>query len=1088
MANEKPEPVRRSKEEQRLLDIADAVTDGTSSDLLADVLKAFSAREEEDSSPSTISALGNNATIVPIVGPDGRTIIPVGTDGKTIVPLLAADGRTIIPIGTDGAKAARMGTMAPDRKAGTMAPEQRPTREPKRTDGRVVAGDTHFIEAFGLNTKAVVVPQAPPDQIAEDDDEAAEETPRGAPPRQYTPGGQTITPPSTTVDANTPREGVTLVPDATPLGGLRARGVEITEVSANKKEKKKSAWSGSSSHDQDTEEERADAAAASRNHGSEATTHRGVLADVAVARTLTRRYAEIGTLGSGGMGEVFRVLDRDLNRTVALKAIRRDLMANPRALSRFVSEAQVTGQLQHPGIVPVHDIGRLPDGRMYFAMQEVRGRELGDVIREVHEARSAVGWEPAPSGWTFRRLVDAFLKVCEAVGYAHVRKVIHRDIKPENILVGEFGEVLVLDWGLARVTDDDIDFTDDLGQAIVTDRARDNRNATVAGAIAGTPAYMPPEQARGDREAQGTWSDVWSLGAVLYELLSGRAPFVGPDAESILAMVLKQDVAPLPATADVPEPLRNVVSKALQRDPRKRYRNAGELAADINAWIEGSRRREAALLLVRQAEERGRSIGGMAGRAAALRAEADRHLSTLHPTETVDLKRLAWRRFEEARGLERGADVLETVAAQLASAALVQVTDLPEAHAFLADHYQRAHARAEARGNEAATERYRTLLQAHDNGRHAKYLAGDGTITLFTDPEEATVDMFRYVERDRMMVLEPFGKPQKLPLRGMPIPMGSYQFVIRAPNRHVTRYPVHIRRGEHWQGISPDTTSTVPIYLPSQNEVEEDEIYVPPGWFSAGIDVETNTPRAKVWIDGFVIQRFPVTNAQYLEFLNDLLRKWRNEDALRFAPWPHVRAFAGAMQLEKDRSGHYALPPDTNGDPIGRDWPVSMIDWNGAVAYAQWVSARDGKPWTLPYEFEWEKAARGVDGRTFPMGNHMDPTWTCMGDSHLGHPTHASVEAYPADESPYGVCGMAGNVRDWCRDRYTVRGPRISSKAKIGLDRQTAPIHGEPIRRAVRGGSWMGRAEDCASTWRNGFLDDEHLIDVGFRLVRALVR
>jgi eukaryotic-like serine/threonine-protein kinase len=1062
-SHDKPEPVRRSKEEQRLLDIADAVGEGGSSDLLADVLKAFSAREEDESSPITLSPTGEGATIVPIIGPDGRTIIPVGPDGRTIVPLLAADGRTVIPVGTDGTKAAKMGTMTPEGRG-------------RGNVGRLVAGSGPLVEALEVKRKPSPR-EAPLPQILEDADDGAGETPRAPPPREYRPGGQTITPATTTPDRPFVREGVTLVPDMNPTGRLLARDVVINELSADKRRR-------DGGDDGSTQEK---TPSSSRHHGEPAT-HKGALADVAVARTLTRRYAEIGTLGSGGMGEVFRVLDRDLNRTLALKAIRRDLMENPRALSRFVSEAQVTGQLQHPGIVPVHDIGRLPDGRMYFAMQEVRGRELGDVIREVHDSRTAVGWEPAPSGWTFRRLIDAFLKVCEAVAYAHVRKVIHRDIKPENILIGEYGEVLVLDWGLARVTDEDIDFTDDLGQAIVTDRARDGRNATVAGAIAGTPAYMPPEQARGDRDAQGTWSDVWSLGAVLYEILAGHAPYVGPDAEAILAMVTKRDPIALPTTPDIPEALRLSATKALQRDPRKRHRNAGELAEDINGWIEGSKRREAALLLVRQAEERSKSIGGMAGRAAALRAEADRHLATLHPTESVELKKLAWRRFEEARGLERGADVLETVAAQLASAALVQVTDLPEAHAFLADHYQKAHARAESRGNDAAAERHRTLLQAHDNGRHAKYLAGDGTITLLTDPDDATVEMFRYVERDRMMVLEPFGKSLKTPIRAMPIPMGSYLFTLRAPNRHVTRYPVHIRRGEHWEGISPDTTSTVPVYLPSQNEIEEDEIYVAPGWFWAGIDVETGTPRAKVWLDGFVIQRYCVTNQQYVEFLNDLLRKWRNDDAQRFAPWPHVRAFAGAMQLNKDRSGHFALPPDVDGDPIGRDWPVSMVDWNGAVAYAQWASARDGKPWTLPYELEWEKAARGVDGRMFPMGPHLDPTWTCMGDSHLSRPMHASIEAHPEDESPYGVCGMAGNVRVWCRDRYTVRGPRISSKSRIGLDRQTAPIHGEPVRRAVRGGSWMSRAEDCATTWRNGFLDDEHLIDVGFRLVRALVR
>lgn len=801
-------------------------------------------------------------------------------------------------------------------------------------------------------------------------------------------------------------------------------------------------------------------------------------------RRMTRRFDEIGVLGAGGMGEVFKVVDRDLNRVLALKVIRHELVHSKRAMSRFIAEAQVTGQLQHPGIVPVHEVGRLPDGRMYFAMREVRGRDLGSVILEVHNARSVHGWQPGPSGWTFRRLIDAFHKIAETVAYAHSRHVIHRDIKPENILLGDYGEVLVLDWGLARIMGQPDVHEADIGEMIVTDRARDSANVTVVGAVAGTPSYMPPEQATGDRDSQGPHSDVWSLGACLYEILVGRAPFIGVDAESILQQVISRNPEPVPESPDIPEPLRQIVSKSLARLPQDRYRNAGELAKDLEAWLEGARRREQALGLLKQAEERSKHISRLLPRAEALRNEADRLLSNVHPTDPVELKRMAWQRLEEARGLERGSEVLETVVAQLASAALTQAPDLVEAHQFLANHYRRAHARAEAKGNDNAAERYRTLLQAQYSGNHARYLQGEGALTLVTDPPGATVEIFKYVERDRKLVREPFGTKQRTPIRAMPLPMGSYLLVISAIGRLPVRYPVFIRREEHWDGIPPGEASPYAIRLPEVEELDDHEVYVPGGWTWFGVDPESNgrMPRRRVWVDGFAMHRFPVTNGEYLEFLDDLNRRWRQADATRYAPTPHPRSFGGYGAMALDRAMRFTLPTAANGVVIGHDWPVTMLDWPSVTAYASWLTVRSGKKWWLPSEIEWEKAARGVDARLYPMGPHLDPTWCVMGESHDGRVSAQPIDACPEDSSPYGVRGLAGNVRDWCREPYLARGPRIFDERPV-IERGT-PSHDGPQWRVVRGGSWVSRAEDCTTTWRNGFLDDDRLIDVGFRLVR----
>ena len=211
------------------------------------------------------------------------------------------------------------------------------------------------------------------------------------------------------------------------------------------------------------------------------------------------RYEDLGQLGRGGMGEVRRVRDRELGRAVAMKILHPELCRRPDVLARFVEEAQATAQLQHSSVVPVHELGRLQDGRAFFTMREVRGRTLAEVIDEVHAAR-AFGGRAAPSGWTFRRLVAAFLRVCEAVAYAHDRGVVHRDLKPSNVMIGDHGEVLVVDWGLTKVVGA-VEQAPAEVEPVITDRSQDASQATRAGMVAGTPTYMPRSRSGWSRPA-----------------------------------------------------------------------------------------------------------------------------------------------------------------------------------------------------------------------------------------------------------------------------------------------------------------------------------------------------------------------------------------------------------------------------------------------------------------------------------------------------------------------------------------------------------------------------------------------------------
>ena len=249
------------------------------------------------------------------------------------------------------------------------------------------------------------------------------------------------------------------------------------------------------------------------------------------APALPARYTDLGRIAAGGFGEIRRVHDAELDRVVAMKLLRPDVARAPSLEARFVAEAKLTAGLEHPGIVGVHDRGRLDDGRLWFTMREVRGRTLREVIDEVHAAAGPEGFRETPSGWTFRRLADAFARVCQAVAYAHRRGVVHRDLKPDNIMVGELGEALVMDWGLGRRVGA-ADATDEGADAPPEDTA--SPQLTKLGDVLGTPAYMPPEQALGQRDLHGLPSDVYALGAVLYHLLAGRPPYVGGSARVVV--------------------------------------------------------------------------------------------------------------------------------------------------------------------------------------------------------------------------------------------------------------------------------------------------------------------------------------------------------------------------------------------------------------------------------------------------------------------------------------------------------------------------------------------------------------------------
>jgi WD40 repeat protein/serine/threonine protein kinase len=291
----------------------------------------------------------------------------------------------------------------------------------------------------------------------------------------------------------------------------------------------------------------------------------------------------------GGLGEVFLALDPALNRTVALKELLPARAHDPASQARFLLEAEVTGRLEHPGIVPVYALGRHDDGRPYYAMRFIEGETLRDAIDRFHQGdSSAPRSRPRPGDreLAFRRLLRSVIDACNAVAYAHSRGVVHRDLKPDNIMLGRFGETLVVDWGVAKPTAGPAAEGSEEGGWPTSPGSDDDSSITRPGSVVGTPRYMSPEQAAGDPDRIGPASDVFGLGATLYCVLVGRAPFSDGDLASVLGRA-RSAIFPAPRRVrrSVDPALEAICLKAMAREPGDRHPSPLDLAHDLEAWL-----------------------------------------------------------------------------------------------------------------------------------------------------------------------------------------------------------------------------------------------------------------------------------------------------------------------------------------------------------------------------------------------------------------------------------------------------------------------------------------------------------------------
>lgn len=773
------------------------------------------------------------------------------------------------------------------------------------------------------------------------------------------------------------------------------------------------------------------------------------------------KYEVMEEIARGGVGAIHMVRDRDLMRRLVMKTLIEGNSVSPYVKAKFVEEAQITAQLEHPNIVPVHDFGYFSGGEIFFTMKLISGRTLREIVRGL---RRDTGQMRAQFPLT--RLLGVFVQVCQAIRFAHSRSVLHRDIKTSNVMVGDFGEVLVLDWGVAKVIGRSEGAQ--IGEDDVETLRSQSEDATMVGLVTGTPAYMSPEQAMGQVDTLDERSDIYALGALLYEILCWRAPFRGKDFRQILAQVLSDP--PIPPSRRAPDNtipllLEQLCLHCMAKQPGQRPASVVEVIETVELYLAGVEDLDRRHRLSRTRYEEALNLVASHRQARAQVAQQREALVDLEWRLTgwapIEHKRAIWAKQAQLQSLETLMRHSFFDAAQALMAAVSLDEGNQDAHNELArlhwSHYREA---LEAGDEPTAAESLR-LVQAHNRGLFDDLLQAHGRLSLHAQPEGAQLAVARYREVDRQLVPERPVHISQSPLHQLKLDQGSYLITLRQPGFRDIQIPARIRQGEITQ---------VSARFATEAQLGPQFVQVSAGPFVMGGDDACAAARHRRVIDvpEVWIARYPVTCAEYLAFLQDLDRIDRGRAQ---ASVPRLQARSGPL-WQRDAQGQIALPSaDAEGYAWHPHWPVFGISFADALLFCRWYSQRAGFTVRLPTESEWEKSARGTDGRFYPWGDHFDAGFCHMAASKPGRAQPARVGQYPSDRSPYGLLDVAGLVRE-----YTTPDGHPQGLA--------AP--GQPPLVVVKGGAYSTTSDvGCRLSHRLFVPVDQPHLDYGFRLARS---
>ncbi len=766
-------------------------------------------------------------------------------------------------------------------------------------------------------------------------------------------------------------------------------------------------------------------------------------------------------IGRGGMGEVYLVTDEDLKRQVAMKVMLDKVAKDREHRLSFVAEAQATSQLEHPGIPPVHDIGLTPEGRLYFTMKLVQGRTLAEVLRDIALRRRDVQRE-----FTLHKLISIVERICETLQFAHERGVIHRDLKPENIMLGDYGEVHVMDWGLARVhMPSDLDVED--ADIVETARTALGRE-TGSGVAKGTPAYMSPEQIRGRVDEVDARSDVYALGCLLYEVLTLHAAFDTRmegfakkklDGETV-------DVTKRNPRRAVPHPLADACRRAMAVTPTDRYASARDLGSTLRTWLDGRGERARRHVEAERLAEQGRTA------LADVEKQKEELVRAEIAAEKAEANIKAWQPVEEKRDLldarrrvkeaKRDIALAFAEATHLLGAALTQESDNAAARQTLARLWKSELIDAEAMQHEANAAKALAMIERYDDGQLGAFVKGDGALFLASEPLGAHVTLVSYRDQDGVLVEHDTRSLGPTPIMDVSLPMGTYLCILSMNGYAELRYPVCIARQQTWQGS---------VTMRRPDDIEPGCVHVPGGPFRAGVGRDASI----VTTEDFVIQTHPVTFGEYATFLAAIEKEQGKDVANQHVP--RTETSDGNYLIRRDDGTYVPSKTIVEGDAydamLAAHGPgfesniaVHGVSYNDALAYCAWKRKTQKRAWRLPTEYEWEKAARGVDGREFPWGDLCDASLGKNRESRPYAPQPEPVGAFPSAVSIYGMRDAGGTIWNWTDSWFTSR----------------------KALRVLRGGSWGIPARLMRCTFRNSFHPDARDSLNGFRCVYSLAQ